>query len=57
MAASEVGIDPMKTVLSEGGPYHTRSALGMYTRRLRDTGRDHHAEFLETHGGRPINLP
>jgi arylsulfatase A-like enzyme len=57
MATSEIGIDPMKTVLSEGGPYHTRSALETYTERLRATGRGHHADFLDTHGGTPINLP
>ena len=57
MAIGNVGVDPMKQVIDEGGPYHTRSALTMYTDRLRATGRGHHADFLETHGGRPINLP
>jgi len=57
MQSSQTHIDPLQTVISEGGPYHTRSSLEMYAQRLRETGRAHHAEFLELHGGRPINLP
>jgi len=57
MRTSDVGVDPLQQVMAEGGPYHTRTALDMYAQRLRDTGRGHHADFLETHGGRPINLP
>jgi len=56
MRTSEAGIDPMETVLGEGGPYHTRGCVEMYARRLRETGRAHHAEFLEAHGGTPIDL-
>jgi len=56
MASSESGIDPMETVLSEGGPYHTRTSLEMYANRLRETGRAHHAGFLEANGGTPIDL-
>ena len=56
MATSETGIDPMQTVISEGGPYHTRTALEMYAGRLRETGRAHHADFLEANGGTPIDL-
>jgi hypothetical protein len=41
--------DPMGTVLREGGPFHTRGELESYCRRLRDTGRPRHAEFLEKH--------
>ena len=57
MAGGDGGVDPMRTVLNEGGPYHTRSALEIYTKRLRQTGRGHHADFLDTHGGAPTNLP
>jgi choline-sulfatase len=56
MATSETGIDPMATVLAEGGPYHTRTALDYYTKRLRATGRAHYADFLEANTGTPIDL-
>jgi arylsulfatase A-like enzyme len=49
MLASQPYGDPMWEVLREGGPFHTRDRLGMYCRRLRDTGRGRHAEFLEAH--------
>ncbi len=39
-------VDPMMTVLREGGPLHTRGALPAYLDRLRRTGREHHAERL-----------
>ncbi|HIE51890.1 MAG TPA: sulfatase [Armatimonadetes bacterium] len=44
-------IDPMQTVLREGGPYHVRGRLEMYCERLRATGRAHHAEALEARFG------
>jgi len=40
-------LDPMQTVLSEGGPFHTRGRLPEYLRRLRSTGRGHWADVLE----------
>ncbi|MGD0091766.1 MAG: sulfatase, partial [Planctomycetota bacterium] len=43
------GLDPLWTVMHEGGPYHTRGALASYCQRLRATGRARHAEFLEAH--------
>lgn len=46
MLTSPVNIDPMMTVLREGGPLHTRNTLPAYVRRLRETGRAHHAERL-----------
>jgi choline-sulfatase len=49
MASSEYREDPMWTVMREGGPYHTRGRLESYCRRLRDTGRARHADFLEAH--------
>ena len=49
MSTSDYREDPLWTVLREGGPYHTRDNLARYCRRLRDTGRGHHADFLEAH--------
>jgi arylsulfatase A-like enzyme len=40
-------IDPMWTVLQEGGPAHTKGALGGYLKRLRETGRGDGADKLE----------
>jgi choline-sulfatase len=39
-------IDPMQTVLSEGGPFHTRGQLPRYIQRLRATDRSHWADKL-----------
>ena len=41
---AKTDVDPMQTVLREGGPLHTRKTLPAYLRRLRETGREHHAE-------------
>ena len=38
--------DPLRTVLHEGGPYHTRVDLPRYLERLRQTGRTECAERL-----------
>lgn len=47
MAATALhDVDPMMTVLREGGPFHTRGRLPAYLERLRATGRAHHAEAL-----------
>ena len=43
---SSHGVDPMLTVLKEGGAFHTRSQLPRYMERLRATGRAHHADRL-----------
>ena len=44
-------VDPMWTVLQEGGPYHVRGDLHVYVERLRATDRPHHAErLLSSHG-------
>lgn len=40
-------IDPMWTVLAEGGPKHTKGELEAYLARLRATGRGHFADLLE----------
>jgi arylsulfatase A-like enzyme len=43
---SQHDVDPMMTVLREGGPFHTRGMLPAYLARLRATGRAGHAERL-----------
>jgi arylsulfatase A-like enzyme len=57
MHTSDYNIDPMWNVIREGGPLHTRGRLESYCRRLRETGRAHHADFLEKQGGLPIDMP
>ncbi|PTX64959.1 arylsulfatase A-like enzyme [Melghirimyces profundicolus] len=54
MVDSVKNMDPMWTVLREGGPFHTRGMLESYGRWLRETGRGEHAEYLEAH---PTGLP
>jgi choline-sulfatase len=39
--------DPMRTVLAEGGPFHTRGQLSKYVERLRQTDREEWARALE----------
>lgn len=39
-------IDPLETVLREGGPFHVRGQRDAYLARLRATGRAEHAERL-----------
>jgi len=51
MATSAEGVDPLWTVMREGGPYHVRQMLAPYCERLRATGRAHHAEALEARHG------
>ncbi len=46
MAKSQNGIDPMITVLREGGPYHTRGWLKTYCDFLRRTDRADEADRL-----------
>jgi choline-sulfatase len=46
MQRSRHDVDPLMTVLREGGPFHTRGELPAYLERLRRTGRAHHAETL-----------
>ena len=43
---SRSDVDPMMTVLREGGPFYTRGQLAAYLERLRATGRADHAERL-----------
>lgn len=46
MLRSHTDVDPLMTVLREGGPEHTRGQLALYLEHLRATGRAHHAEQL-----------
>ncbi len=46
MMTSDYDVDPLMTVLREGGPFYTRGYLPRYLERLRATGRAHHAECL-----------
>ncbi len=52
--SSRYDVDPMMTVLREGGSFHTRGMLPAYLERLRATGRAHHAERLAA--GHPDEL-
>jgi hypothetical protein len=47
MLTSRANVDPLMTVLREGGAHHTRGFLPGYLQRLRATGRAQHAERLE----------
>ena len=46
-ATATTDVDPMMTVLRQGGAFHTRGHLPAYLERLRATGRAHHADYLE----------
>jgi arylsulfatase A-like enzyme len=48
MRSAHTPIDPMKTVLEEGGPFHCREQLPAYLKRLRETGRGRWADLLES---------
>ncbi len=48
MRESTSGVDPMWTVMREGGPKHTRGELTAYLERLRRTNRGHWADLLES---------
>lgn len=48
MVGSTSDIDPLWTVLHEGGPFHAGARhMQGYLKRLRATGRSQHADFLE----------
>jgi len=56
MRTSTSVTDPLWITIAEGGPLHAReSELPRYCRRLRETGRAHHAELLEKLRGRPVD--
>jgi hypothetical protein len=46
MKSSDYDVDPLMTVLREGGPFYTRGQLGRFIERLNATGRSHHAQRL-----------
>ena len=46
MVKSSSTVDPMLTVLHEGGPYHTWGQLEKYIERLEHTGRKDGADAL-----------
>ncbi len=46
MRTSRTNVDPMMTVLREGGAHHTQGMLPAYLERLHSTGRAHHAHTL-----------
>lgn len=48
MLSGTTDVDPLVTVLREGGPFHTRGTLARYAAYLRATGRAHHAARLES---------
>ncbi len=55
MATSTSTTDPLWTVMSQGGPFHTRNAVEQYVERLRASGRAEAADWLEkTDGGRLV---
>lgn len=43
---SGYNVDPLMTVMREGGPFHTRGELAGYLKHLRATGRSRHADTL-----------
>lgn len=47
MASARHPVDPMDTVLAEGGPFHARQEGGRYLDRLRATGRGEIADRFE----------
>lgn len=47
MLVSESPVDPMWTVMHEGGPYHTTGWKDKYTKRLYETGREEAAQKLQ----------
>jgi arylsulfatase A-like enzyme len=52
VAGNPGGVDPIDTVLAEGGPAHVRGQLAKYLERLRATGRSDWAERLrQAHPG------
>lgn len=53
VVTSRYDVDPMLTVLREGGPFHTRGELPAYLERLRTSDRAHHARALAERHAEP----
>ena len=52
MASSSTNVDPLWTVMREGGPYHAKGKLPAYLERLKATGREWAvAELQKRHPG------
>ena len=51
MLTSPYTLDPLWTVMEEGGPFHARGALELYCKRLEETGRKEGAEELRRRHG------
>jgi choline-sulfatase len=47
MRTANHAVDPLETVLAEGGPFHVRGELPAYLARLRETGRADVAKTIE----------
>ncbi len=56
MLSSKTDVDPMMSVLRQGGALHTRGELPAYLERLRRTGRGHHAAYLAQKHGRTKSM-
>jgi hypothetical protein len=56
MAANGQTVDPLMTVIAEGGPFHCRGELKGYLDRLRATGRGRHAEALAGRHPREVDI-
>ncbi len=54
---SRSDVDPLMTVMREGGPFHTRGELGGYLKHLRATDRGSHADALEARFPEEALLP
>lgn len=50
-------VDPLMTVMREGGPFHTRGELAGYLKHLRATGRAAHADTLLAQHPKEALLP
>lgn len=55
MRSSSHDVDPMMTVLRQGGALHTRGELPAYLVRLQNTGRAHHARTLAQKHNVPLD--
>ena len=47
MTNSDHAVDPLWQIMREGGAFHTRGRLGVYSEHLRATGREEHIPKLE----------
>ena len=47
MKKGDSDVDPLWTVMKEGGPYHAKGNLAKYYERLKQTGREEGAEKLK----------